>query len=179
MSQELIDKPLAGRSAVTWRDGSRAECCSLQDVIDVGLPAVVSITELTDFENEAELHELLPVALKCEYIEYIVVTARWVNTDVGKCNLPGLKRLAALANVSLCMITTHTTRLVNVKGASICWDYTCGTPTTVPYAKSPITGDRLPLRGFVWIGPQDWAARTKAARAVPPTAAWHDFVRHD
>jgi len=143
--------------------------------VDIGLPAVVSLTEHTDFEDEAELHELLPIALRCAHIDYIVVTKKWVDVEVGSCDVAGLKRLAALANVSLCLMSSHVTRLAKVKGASLCWDYTCGTPAAVPYVKHPSTGAKLPMKGFVYVGAHDWVARTKAARAVAPTAVWHEF----
>ena len=157
-----------------WRDRSRAECATLADVFDVGLPAVVSLTEARDLDSRDELLELMDVALACSFVEYIVATKRWLDLDSGATDLKPIRKLAALANVSLGMVFDHDTGLVMVKGASMCWDYGCGTPKRVLSAKGP-QGARVYFKEHHLIGPHDWILRTKAARGVAPGSTWHEF----
>lgn len=170
---DLFHQPLAGRATVIWRDSSIADCQSLADVAEVGLPAVVSLTEYEDLADRDELLDLLTIAIRMPVVEFIVATRRWFDT--GHSVIKPVRKLAALRTVSLGMVCDHVTGLINVKGAALCWDYRSGTPRMVPSVEGP-GGQRVEFKQHCIIGINDWTDRAKAVRAIPTGAAWHEFV---
>lgn len=163
---DLYHAPLKGRATVLWRDGSAAECSNLADVVEVGLPAVVSLTEWKDIDCFEELLDLALVALRFPLVEYLVVTSKWIC--VGGSSIKPLRKLAAMPNVSLGLICSHDTGLMPVKNVILCWDYNCGTPRVAP-------PEDVKSRSNCYISPGGWKAWAKVSRAVHPDEVWHEF----
>jgi len=170
----LATRPLHGHARIAWLDGRPEDVLCIEDIVSSGRRAVVSLTEIDDSITQRELHDLVEIADQTSRVEFICATAGWFDPSSEKpVEMRVLRALASIPAISFGMVCSHRTGLLKVRGASICWDYDCGTPRFVPSVK--VWNENYTLPHHHLIGVADWTARAKATRSLPPETDWRDF----
>lgn len=175
----LIELPLDGRATVAWynQDHENMSALTIRDVAEGGGEALISLTEYYDLDNRSQLLELRDIAREYDYLQFIVATRHWVipEDERSEGDLSRLRAVSRIPNISLGLVCDHETGVYQIRGSTICWDYTRGTPS------SPITAKcgrkKVALRDHAIIGVCDWLTRAKVSRQVPPAGRWYEFER--
>lgn len=172
----LATRSLHGHARIAWLDGRPDDVSCIEEVIATGRRAVVSLTDVADDLTHADLAELVDILDQTSRVEFICATSGWFNADGDRhVDMKVLRALASLPGLTLGLVCSHRTGLLKVSGASICWDYSCGTPHFIPSVK--VWNQRYTLPWHQLIGVTDWVARAKACRSLAPHTDWRDFGR--
>jgi len=163
----MLDMALRGRASVTWVDHSYARVSNLRQVVRLGIPAVVSVTEYRDLDSHYQLLDLGEVAQSAPFIYFIVLTKQWTIQGADH-SLSDVRRLARMTNVNLGVICGHQTGVPFLKGATPCWDYSQGTPL------HEIQIDKV-KKGYSLLGTCDWLTRAKMVASIATSKRWYDF----
>jgi hypothetical protein len=170
----LATRPLRGHARIAWLGGQHEDVSCLEELFATDRRAVVSLTEIADELTHADLHELIELVDQTSKVEFICATSGWFDPSGAKpVEMRVLRALASIPGLTFGLVCSHRTGLLKVRGASICWDYSCGTPHFVPSVK--VWDQHYTMPWHHLIGVVDWMARAKASRSLSPSTQWRDF----
>lgn len=170
----LATRSLRGHARIAWLDDHHEDVSCIEEVIATDRRAVVSLTDIADELTHADLHDLIDIVDQTSRVEFICATAGWFDPAGSRpVETRVLRALAAMPGLTLGLVCSHRTGLLKVRGTSICWDYSCGTPHFISTVK--VWNQYHTLPGHHLIGVVDWLARAKASRSLSPSTHWRDF----